>query len=233
MAHTSLNEVEVYNENVELQHDIQKNGEKPILMSEEEFVHQEDWSNEDISEFEEEYSNEADVRDFSQNQIQLNFSWSLTNQLRYLARNEGISVEDLLVELVAEGVTKRAFEDQNKPVPSHLMTRNGYVHGNADGNSMHSQPQMSHHQAMQNNSRSGNGQAGSRGKSSTQQRNQQFNGSRYQRNYQNNSRNGQQSNGRQNYNSQQRFSRSSANANQANSRFENDSNFQSNKSKKY
>ncbi len=146
----------------------------------------------DPEEYEGQYEGESSARDFSQNQISISFSWSLMNQIRYLARSEGINVEDLLIELVSEGVTKRAFEDQ-KPVPSHLMTRNGYVHN--DPHTGLQQPQMSHH-AM-NNNRAQNGQT-NRNKPGIQMRNGQYNNtSRYQnpqnRNYQgNNNRNNQQ-----------------------------------------
>lgn len=172
----------------------------------------EHWEDEPMDREEEQFTEEVGARDFSQNQVFLTFSWSLMNQIRYLARTEGIEVEDLLIELVAEGVTKRAFEDQNKPPPSHLMTRNGYVN-NIDGNSGHSQPQMSHHAL--NNNRMQNGHA-NRNKPGMQSRNNQYNNPRYQnqqnRNYQgNNNRNNQQGNTvsfRQNgnsYNTQQRY----------------------------
>ncbi len=90
-----------------------------------------------------------ETRDFSQNQVQLALSWTLMNHLRYLARSEGIPLEDLLVELVSEGVTKRAFETHNRPAPSHLMTRTGYVHHTDPQTGNMSQPQLSHH--MSNN----------------------------------------------------------------------------------
>ncbi len=99
--------------------------------------------------YEETYIDEEvpEARDFSQNTVNVSFSWSLMNQLRQMSKMEGISVEDLLVELVAEGVTKRVFEDQNRPTPSHLMTRTGYVH--SDGTQSSPQPHLSHH--MMNN----------------------------------------------------------------------------------
>jgi len=84
-------------------------------------------------------------RDLSQNSVTLTVSWSLMNQLRNMARMEGISVEALLIELAAEGVAKRVFEDQNRPAPSHLMTRNGYVHDDDP------QPYMSHHANLRQN----------------------------------------------------------------------------------
>ena len=101
----------------------------------------------------EELAGQAETpRDFSQNSVTLTVSWSLMNHLRSMARMEGISVEALLIELAAEGVAKRVFEDQNKPMPSHLMTRNGYVHDDDP------QPYMSHHANLrQNNNGNNNG----------------------------------------------------------------------------
>jgi len=55
-----------------------------------------------------------------------------------------------LIELVAEGVARRVFEDAQRPAPSHLMTRTGYVAPDANGNVQ--QPQLSHH-GMQGNNR--------------------------------------------------------------------------------
>lgn len=202
-----------------------------------------DGSETELNEDSFEEQGDSESRDFSQNQISLTFSWSLMNQLRYLARNEGIDVTDLLVELVTEGVTKRAFEDQNKPAPSHLMTRNGYVHNSNDGNSAFTQPQMSHH-SQQNGNRSPNR------KPVMQQRNSQYNNNspRYQgqqnRNYQGNNRQNTQGGPipfRQNSgsNSQTRYnSRSSANQPQNHSsqsqRFEdNETLLSSPKNKKY
>lgn len=95
---------------------------------------------------------------YGQNQIVLTMSYSLMNQVRQTARMEGVLPEDILIELIAEGVTRRAFEDAQRPAPSHLMTRTGYVAPDANGNVQ--QPQMSHH-GMQGNHRSGqNGQNG-------------------------------------------------------------------------
>lgn len=129
-----------------------------------------------------------ETRDFSQNQVLLTFSWSLMNQLRGMARNEGIPVETLLIELAAEGMAKRVFEDQNRPSPSHLMTRNGYVH---DADAQHPpQPQMSHHSNM-NTNRAQTHHQNNRGgnKYPFQQRNNNGNG--YNRNYQGNNRQNQ------------------------------------------
>jgi hypothetical protein len=95
----------------------------------------------------------------SPNQVLVNLSWSLMNQLKFMSRNEGISVEDLLIELITEGTVKRVFEEQNRPMPSHLMTRNGYVH-NTDGNMAPQQPQMSHHSSMPSYNKFSNNQQG-------------------------------------------------------------------------
>jgi hypothetical protein len=87
---------------------------------------------------------------FGQNQIVLTLSYSLMNQVRQTARMEGVLPEDILIELVAEGVARRVFEDAQRPAPSHLMTRTGYVAPDANGNVQ--QPQLSHH-GMQGNNR--------------------------------------------------------------------------------
>lgn len=146
-----------------------------------------------------------EIRDFSQNNVSLTFSWSLMNQLRSMARNEGIPVETLLIELAAEGVAKRVFEDQMRPSPSHLMTRNGYVHEDPQNPA---QPQMSHHSNMNGNRTQGHGANNRNNKYSFQQRNNNYNNNR---NYQGNNRSNQNNfrsnqNAYQN-NNQQRFSR--------------------------
>jgi len=87
---------------------------------------------------------------YAQNQIVLTLSYSLMNQVRQTARMEGVLPEDILIELVAEGVARRVFEDAQRPAPSHLMTRTGYVAPDANGNVQ--QPQLSHH-GMQGNNR--------------------------------------------------------------------------------
>lgn len=164
-----------------------------------------------------EFDELSETRDFSQNHVSLTLSWSLMNQLRSMARNEGISVETLLVELTAEGVAKRVFEDQNKVVPSHLMTRNGYVH---DNDQAMAQPQMSHHAAMNGNRANGNvsGNRNNNGnKYPFQQRNGNYNNNR---NYQGNGSRSNQGHFRSNNNAngntyqgngQQRFSRNNGN----------------------
>ncbi|APJ02484.1 hypothetical protein [Silvanigrella aquatica] len=116
---------------------------------------------------EEEEHHSSEVRDFSQNNVALSFSWSLMNQLRQMSKMEGIAVEDLLVELVAEGVAKRVFEDQMRPAPSHLMTRTGYVH--SDGTQAAPQPHLSHH--MMNNNRQQPNNLQNRNRFGFQQRN--------------------------------------------------------------
>lgn len=123
---------------------------------------------------------------YSQNQIVLTMSYSLMNQVRQTARMEGVLPEDILIELIAEGVTRRAFEDAQRPAPSHLMTRTGYVAPDANGNVQ--QPQMSHH-GMQGNHRGGqNGQ------------NSQNNNRRYNNNQSSNRGNHFQGRNRQNNN---------------------------------
>ena len=97
----------------------------------------------------------------SSNQMLVTLSYSLLSQLKQMARMEGVSPDDIILELIAEGVTKRAFQDFSRPKPSHLMTRTGYVPPEANGNSM-AQPQLSHHmqqnsQSNGNNNRGGNG----------------------------------------------------------------------------
>jgi hypothetical protein len=99
---------------------------------------------------EEQYSESGEQQGQSQNQILLTLSYSLMNHVRQVARMEGVFPEDILIELIAEGVTRRAFEDAQRPAPSHLMTRTGYVAPDANGN-VH-QPQLSHH-GMQGNQR--------------------------------------------------------------------------------
>jgi hypothetical protein len=151
---------------------------------------------------EEDEQNAPETRDFSQNNIALTFSWSLMNQLRQMSKMEGISVEDLLVELVAEGVAKRVFEDQMRPTPSHLMTRTGYVH--SDGTQTAPQPHLSHHM-MNNNNRQQPNNLQNRNRFSFQNRNpqhqQQNNNNRSpvnNRNYQQNNNNPRQTNNNQN-----------------------------------
>lgn len=85
------------------------------------------------------------------NQLLVTLSYSLTSQVRQMARMEGVNPEDIIIELIAEGVTKRAFDDASRPVPSHLMTRTGYVPPEANGNLI--QPTMSHHTGPMANNR--------------------------------------------------------------------------------
>jgi hypothetical protein len=109
---------------------------------------QDDYYGEQYDE-ESEYYGTSDAS-IGQNQIVVTLSYSLMNQVRQTARMEGVLPEDIIVELVAEGVTRRAFEDAQRPAPSHLMTRTGYVAPDANGNVL--QPQLSHH-GMQGNNR--------------------------------------------------------------------------------
>ena len=78
------------------------------------------------------------------NQIVLTLSFSLMSHVRDVAYQEGVSAEDILVELVSEGVAKRVFHQQQGPAPSHFTTRTGYVPPEANGN-VFSQPVLSHH----------------------------------------------------------------------------------------
>ena len=93
-----------------------------------------------------EYS-EGDSFALAPNQTLLTLSYSLMSQVRQVARLEGVSPDDILIELIAEGVTKRAFQDMNRATPSHLMTRTGYVPPDMNGNQV-AQPNMSHHNQM-------------------------------------------------------------------------------------
>lgn len=156
-----------------------------------------------------------EVRDFSQNSVNVSFSWSLMNQLRQMSKMEGISVEDLLVELVAEGVTKRAFEDQNRPAPSHLMTRTGYVH--SDGTQVTPQPHLSHHM-MNNRTQQNNPQ--NRNRFGFQQRNTQH-APQNMNNRNNMNRNYQQNNPRQQNSGQNGFRNQYSNNNSQQQRFNN------------
>ncbi len=88
------------------------------------------------------------------NQMVLTLSLTLVNQIRQVARIEGVSAEDFVHELVAEGVTRRAFEDANRNPPSHLMTHTGYVASDAHG---YQAPKLSHHY-NQNRSQGGGNQ---------------------------------------------------------------------------
>ena len=81
------------------------------------------------------------------NGISMNLTWSTMNQLRYIARLEGITAEELALELVNEGVNRR-LDESTRGAPSHLMTRTGYLHPNEAAG--YQQPQLSHHQQNQN-----------------------------------------------------------------------------------
>lgn len=165
----------------------------------------------------------VETRDFSQNQVSVQFSWSLMNQLRQMSKMEGVSVEDLLIELVAEGVAKRVFEEQSRPTPSHLMTRTGYVH--SDGHQHAPQPHLSHHTMSNNNRQNINQNMQNRGRFNFQQRNnmqnQQQRGMNHNRNnnYQQNNNMRQQANGQNGFrnqyngsNSQNRFNNNRQNS---------------------
>lgn len=100
----------------------------------------------------------ATVDNSTENDFSVTLSRSLAKQLHNLAKYEGIHSVDLLLELVTEGIARRIMEDQTRPAPSHLMTRNGYV-----VDQQHTQPSMSHH-AFQSNGNVRDGQNNSRGK---------------------------------------------------------------------
>jgi hypothetical protein len=86
------------------------------------------------------------------NEVFLSLSWSLMNQVKYLARSEGVSPEDLITDFIGEGINKR-LQEVSKSTPSHLMTRTGYV-GSDDTNGYYPQPHLSHHQKPNYNSHS-------------------------------------------------------------------------------
>lgn len=217
----------------EVNWEIEQNNDFAVNDVSQEFQENENYSDDFC---EEDLQNSSEIRDFSQNNISVSFSWSLMNQLRQMSKMEGISVEDLLVELVAEGVAKRVFEDQMRPTPSHLMTRTGYVH--SDGTQAAPQPHLSHHSMnnrqqqnnLQNRNRFGfqprNPQQQNNNRSQLNNRNyqQQNNNSRQQNSNQNNFRNQYQNNNAQNqrfntranYQNSQRFYEDQNSSNQQN-----------------
>jgi hypothetical protein len=77
------------------------------------------------------------------NQAVVTLSYSLMSQAKQLSRFEGVSLEDMIIELLAEGIARRGFEDSQRSAPSHLMTRTGYVPPEAMP--QNSQPFLSHH----------------------------------------------------------------------------------------
>ena len=150
------------------------------------------------------------------------------NQLKSLSRSEGITSHDLIIELLSEGITRRLFEDQSRPAPSHLMTRNGYVHEN----SLTQQPIMSHHSSnnAQGNSRGQNQNNNSRQKNSFHNNNNRNpNNSRNNNNF---NRNNFQGHNSQRYNQpQQQRNSHNNNFNNGQGRFLNGKgNFQNNNS---
>jgi hypothetical protein len=124
----------------------------------------------------------------NQNQIMLTLSYSLMNQVRQVARLEGVFPEDILIELIAEGVTRRAFEDAQRPAPSHLMTRTGYVAPDANGNVQ--QPQLSHHGMQQGNQRGNHQGHNNRRFHQNNNRGNHFQNRNRQNNFKNKQRNG-------------------------------------------
>ena len=116
----------------------------------------------------------APISDFT-----ISLSRTLTKQLQNLSKYEGIYPEELILELVTEGIARRVMEDQTRPVPSHLMTRNGYVQ-----DQQNVQPSMSHHGFSANgNNRDGQN---SRVKNYQRPQSRQQNGGRYNNRGQNN-----------------------------------------------
>jgi hypothetical protein len=105
------------------------------------------------------------------NQIVVTLSLTLINQIRQVARMEGVAAEDFVHELVAEGVTRRAFEDATRAPPSHLMTHTGYVASDANG---YQAPKLSHHN---NQNRGGNFNGGNQRRYNNQNRGGGYNNS--------------------------------------------------------
>jgi hypothetical protein len=136
------------------------------------------------------------------NQLILTISLSLLNQVRQVARAEGVSAQDFIHELIAEGVTRRAFEDANRPAPSHLMTRTGYVPPEADG---YQAPRMTHHYGQggnqQGNFRNGNQQQGGQHRRHNKGGHGNFNGNQQGNRFNRNQKNRFNNNGNNNGNS--------------------------------
>ncbi len=171
--------------------------EAEALQGSDEAEYDENYENYD--EYQDEYSDEGAPAQAS-NHITLAFSYTLMNQIRQVSRLEGVSPEDFVMELVAEGVTRRAFEDANRPAPSHLMTRTGYVPPEADG---YQAPKLSHHYNMNGNSNQGNGNANGNGNYRRHKRNKNnFQGGNR---YNNNGNHNGNHNGNVNGNQKSRF----------------------------
>jgi len=80
-----------------------------------------------------------------QGPVSMNLNWSTMNQLKYLANLEGMTLEELAIELLGEGLARR-LDESRRGAPSHLMTRTGYLHSNDTG---YQAPTLSHHQTQQ------------------------------------------------------------------------------------
>jgi len=92
------------------------------------------------------------VENAVENEFAFSLSRTLYRQLQNMAKDEGISSANLISELLTEGIARRVMEDETRPAPSHLMTRNGYVQDQPNA-----QPSMSHHSFTNHgNSRDGN-----------------------------------------------------------------------------
>jgi hypothetical protein len=89
--------------------------------------------------------------ELSENEVVLRFSITLMNKLKRAAADEGIEIDELAGELITEALSQRAILDAQRPGPSHLITRTGYVPPEA-GPSL-SQPVLSHHQNNNGNQR--------------------------------------------------------------------------------
>lgn len=121
---------------------------------------------------EESYEDEAqNAIQLAPNQVCVTLSYTLMNQVKQMARMEGVSQQDMILELLAESLTRRSYEDASKPMPSHLMTRSGYMGPDANGN------QMTSHQQQY-----GNQQNGNRRQHNGNQRRNNFNGNGFHKN---------------------------------------------------
>lgn len=104
---------------------------------------------------------ESGYIELSENEVVLRFSVTLMNKLKRAAADEGIEIDELAGELITEALSQRAILDAQRPGPSHLITRTGYVPPEA-GPTL-SQPMLSHHQNGNGNQR-GQGRRGGHNK---------------------------------------------------------------------
>lgn len=115
----------------------------------------------DGAEYEDEAYDESGYIELSENEVVLRFSVTLMNKLKRAASDEGIEIDELAGELITEALSQRAILDAQRPGPSHLITRTGYVPPEA-GPTL-SQPMLSHHQNNNGNQR-GQGRRGGNNK---------------------------------------------------------------------